>query len=459
MKPAHYKLAEKDIGMKEIKGRRHNKKVLSMFKDVGHDEIDNDETSWCAAAVGSWLERAGIPGTGSLAARSYQKWGFGVELADAKPGDVVVFWRVDPNSWQGHVGLYVSHNDTHVQVLGGNQSNQVKISNYPVDRLLAVRRAPGQSAPTKSGRKFTQAFIKQIAPRASSTVIRDLDKHLNEILPRYKINNPKRIALFLANILTETGGFKTLEENMNYSAKRLTQVWPSRFKTERAARPYARNPEKLANKVYDRFGNKGHPGYGWKYRGSGFMQTTFVNNFQMVKDVTGLDVVKNPHLLRLDNKIALEAAAVFWDKKGLNALADRGSIKQVRKIINGGSHGIRSVTSYYKKILPLVQGFDLSNTVGKVGTGTVGTGGAIAATEGSWTGLMVFGLAVAALIAFIVYKKRKDKKDVEQALKQIEGVENLPHQHVLDLAGGSPVDRAGYIAALDELEYNPVASS
>ena len=109
--PAHYKLAMSEKGLAEIPGRSDNPKIISMFRDVGHGEVDNDETSWCAVAVGSWLERSGIKSTKSLTARSYLNWGHEVgtkdDLSKCLPGDVVVFWRVRPDSWKGHVGLFV----------------------------------------------------------------------------------------------------------------------------------------------------------------------------------------------------------------------------------------------------------------------------------------------------------------------------------------------------------------
>ena len=91
MAQPHFRLAKSEIGTKEISGERDNPAVVQMFADVGHSQIDNDETAWCAAAVGSWLERSCIPSTGALNARSYLDWGQPVDLKDAKQGDIVVF--------------------------------------------------------------------------------------------------------------------------------------------------------------------------------------------------------------------------------------------------------------------------------------------------------------------------------------------------------------------------------
>lgn len=273
-------------------------------------------------------------------------------------------------------------------------------------------------------KKFTFGLLKKIAPRGRAAIIDPLPELLNKWLPKYGINNPKRIGLFLANILTETGGFRALEENMNYSAKRIRQVWPSRFKSINAVKPYAYNPEALANKVYNRYGNIGHPGWGWRYRGRGFMQTTFVDNYRKVKVVTGIDVVSNPNLLT-EVEMALRAACIFWKHGGCNKLADQGKIKQCRKVINGGTHGLPTVINYYKKVLPLVADLELAKETQKVSGGiivsTVGIGVAVP-TYGPLIALIV---AVAGIIGYTIYKKYRRKKNVEQGLQDAERLEDV----------------------------------
>ena len=135
-----YELAKDEVGTKEIVGDRHNPVVLGYFADAGHPEIVDDETAWCAAFMGAMLKRSGLKNTGSLAARSYMKWGSPIALSEAMPGDIVVFQRGD-SAWQGHVGFYVKHDDYDVWVLGGNQANAVNVSKYRVSKLLGVRRA------------------------------------------------------------------------------------------------------------------------------------------------------------------------------------------------------------------------------------------------------------------------------------------------------------------------------
>lgn len=150
-------IAKGYIGLKEVPGAGTNPTIAGMFADIGHPEIKSDEISWCAAFVGHCLIQAGLRSTGSLAARSYLKWGIPVELEDAAPGDVVVLWRVKPDGWQGHVFFYEAHNGTHIIGVGGNQSNAVTRTAHARSQLLGVRRAAPMynpkpiPAPVKSG--------------------------------------------------------------------------------------------------------------------------------------------------------------------------------------------------------------------------------------------------------------------------------------------------------------------
>lgn len=131
-----YEIANEEIGTKEIKGAKDNPDIVQYFDDVGHDWVKDDETAWCAAFVGSCLEKSGITSTRALNARSYLKWGISIDHPVS--GCIVVFKRGN-SSWQGHVAFYVSETKTHIKVLGGNQSNQVKISSYRKSSLLGYR--------------------------------------------------------------------------------------------------------------------------------------------------------------------------------------------------------------------------------------------------------------------------------------------------------------------------------
>ena len=150
---AAFEEAKTLIGLKEIPGPDDAPEIVKFFEEVGHAWVKDDETAWCASFVGAMLERAGLKGTGKLNARSYLEWekSQAILIEDALPGDIVVFWRGKRNGWQGHVGFYVSHGASTIQVLGGNQGNQVSIQAYKRDRLLGIRRMPGDPPSKKRG--------------------------------------------------------------------------------------------------------------------------------------------------------------------------------------------------------------------------------------------------------------------------------------------------------------------
>ena len=160
-----YDRALKDVGQWEW-AEGHNPKVIAYFKDAGAPGIKDDETAWCAAFVGAMLEREGIAGTKSLAARSYERWGEEVpSLNAAQKGDIVVFWRGSKDGWQGHVGFYAGHGSSDVMVLGGNQRNQVNISSYSQSQLLSIRRAP-LSAAVAAQKSAPASVVPEPAPEA-----------------------------------------------------------------------------------------------------------------------------------------------------------------------------------------------------------------------------------------------------------------------------------------------------
>lgn len=160
-------LGYKDL--KEYPGSQHNPKIIKFFADSGNAWVQDDETAWCAAFVGSVLAQCGITGTNKLNARSYLKWGKTVDINNAKPGDVVVFWRGSKDSWKGHVAFYSDHDANNVYVLGGNQGNAVSIQAYPRSRLLDVRTMdiPRTSI---SQSKTVQASVTQVAAAAGAGV-------------------------------------------------------------------------------------------------------------------------------------------------------------------------------------------------------------------------------------------------------------------------------------------------
>ena len=164
---------------------------------------------------------------------------------------------------------------------------------------------------------------------------------LNEVFAKYEINTPQRQAAFIGQCAHESANFTKLEENLNYSASRLMAVWPSRFPNLDVASQYANNPEKLANKVYaGRMGNGNEEsGDGQKYLGRGIIGITGRENYDRCGKAIGVDLINQPQLLATPDYAAL-SAGWFWNKTGLNALADSKDYETMTKRINGGLLGL-----------------------------------------------------------------------------------------------------------------------
>jgi putative chitinase len=164
---------------------------------------------------------------------------------------------------------------------------------------------------------------------------------LESTFAKYDISTPIRQAAFIGQSAHESNNFKTLEENLNYRPESLMKTWPSRFPDLPTAMKYAHNPEAIANKVYGgRMGNGVEESNdGWKYHGRGLIQLTGKENYANCGSGIGVDLLSNPGLLT-DPKYAALSAGWFWNKKGLNALADSGDYETMTKRINGGLIGL-----------------------------------------------------------------------------------------------------------------------
>lgn len=183
-------------------------------------------------------------------------------------------------------------------------------------------------------------------------------KALAPALDRYEINTRDRICSFLAQTGHESGQFRILVESLNYSAARLTKVWPKRFPTLAAAAPYAQNEQKLGSFVYaNRLGNGDvGSGDGFRYRGRGLIQLTGKSNYAAAGKAIGVDLVSHPEYLQQPPYAAL-SAAWFWQSHGLNALADDKTddddledFREITRRINGGLIGVQERFALYKQI-------------------------------------------------------------------------------------------------------------
>jgi putative chitinase len=154
----------------------------------------------------------------------------------------------------------------------------------------------------------------------------------------WEITTPRRIAHFLGQLAHESRGFTRLEEGLSYSAKRLMEVWPSRFPNLPVARQYANNPEALAEKVYGgRMGNA-EPGDGYRYRGRGLIQLTGRDNYAAFGELLGLDLIGSPGLAS-EPANAARIAGAFWGRRRLNTLADIDDVTGITVAINGAANG------------------------------------------------------------------------------------------------------------------------
>ena len=173
---------------------------------------------------------------------------------------------------------------------------------------------------------------------------------------RYIDRNEKRAACFLATCAVESK-FTKLVENMNYSAKRLSEVWPKRFRGEdgkpnNLALKIANNPEAIANVVYaNRMGNgPAETDDGWRFRGRGYIHLTGKDNYKRYGEYLGLDLENNPELAE-NKEIAAEIAAEFWYRSNLNDAADVLDLIAIRRKVNGGLIGFGDFKDLVFKML------------------------------------------------------------------------------------------------------------
>ena len=178
---------------------------------------------------------------------------------------------------------------------------------------------------------------------------------LNMTMLTYEITTPQRQAMFLAQLAHESGSFRFVEENLNYSVEALQRVFKKYFPTDELALMYARQPEKIANRVYaNRMGNgEESSGDGWKYRGRGLIQLTGKDNYAAFSLKANNNALLEPELVA-EPELAAESAGWFWDTNGLNKLSDTGDVRAVTRRINGGFNGLADREAKYNKLITLL---------------------------------------------------------------------------------------------------------
>ena len=201
--------------------------------------------------------------------------------------------------------------------------------------------------------KLTASQLKQMVP--GITHVDHWIEAFDQLLPDYEINTPKRVAAFIAQCAHESGGFKFLKENLNYKAESLMKTFPKYFSDKDTANAYAKQPAKIANRVYaNRMGNGDEAsGDGFKYCGRGLIQLTGKSNYSWF--AASLEISPEEASAYLEtSEGAAQSACWFWESNNLNVEADAGDIKKMTKKINGGYIGLDDRIKHYEHALHIL---------------------------------------------------------------------------------------------------------
>lgn len=195
--------------------------------------------------------------------------------------------------------------------------------------------------------------LRQLIP--ANPYVEQWHNALEQLLPDYDINTPRRIAAFIAQCAHESGGFTTLTENLNYKPATLRKVFPKYFPDDAIAASYCAKPNKqdaIASRVYaNRMGNGDEAsGDGARYKGRGLIQLTGKQNYQAFADSLEMKVEDVPAYLQTFEGAA-QSACWFWESNNLNKWADAGDIKELTRRINGGYIGIDDRIKHYEHAL------------------------------------------------------------------------------------------------------------
>ncbi|MGM4927170.1 glycoside hydrolase family 19 protein [Tardiphaga sp. 619_E2_N8_5] len=200
--------------------------------------------------------------------------------------------------------------------------------------------------------KLDETTLRRLWPQGDSRVpglLSGMVQSSEAVFARYGITTPLLAAHVMAQISHECGAGRDVVENMNYSAGRMMQVWPSRFPTMASAQPYAGNPRALANKVYNgRMGNAVGSDDGWNFRGRGGSQTTGREGYERVRKATGIDVVKHPDYL-IDPRYFLTCAVSDFINCGCLPFAKADDVVGVTRRLNGGAVGLAERKAWLAK--------------------------------------------------------------------------------------------------------------
>ena len=202
----------------------------------------------------------------------------------------------------------------------------------------------------------TLEILKALCPKTKEAVLQKYAASLDETAKYYDMyDNKKRAAAFVAQVAHESGGFNFVKENLNYSAKGLRSTFGKYFHDDAVAKQYAKQPAKIANRVYaNRMGNGDEAsGDGYKYCGRGLIQLTGKQNYTKFAQDLGITVDETVAYLETPEG-AVSSAGWFWDNNNLNSYCDKDDFIGLTKRINGGTIGLEDRKHHYELALKLL---------------------------------------------------------------------------------------------------------
>lgn len=205
---------------------------------------------------------------------------------------------------------------------------------------------------------ITLELLQALCPKTKKTVLEGYVEPLNTVAEYYEMfENPRRVAGFLAQIAHESGGFNFVKENLNYSADGLRKIFSKYFPNDDIAKQYARQPEKIANRVYANRMSNGpeESGDGYRFCGRGLIQLTGRANYTKFAEDLGMSIEDTIAYLETPNG-AVASAGWFWDNNKLNQYCDSNDFITLTKRINGGTIGLADRQHHFEIAMKYLQG-------------------------------------------------------------------------------------------------------
>ena len=333
---------------------------------------------WCASAVTYWWKAAGAPTPPKdpAACRGWHEWAIEKGLLSDTPklGAAILYYGdpARPNH-ANHIGIVAgiypdAPPERRIKTIEGNTTGGAGFNRsgcgcfvkYPnPNRKVKYVHLPDscqEPAPAATiSDDCLSAEMKTFIEKLKNKIPETVRQQIPEVVCKFSINTPQRLSHFLAQCSHESGHFRAVQENLNYSWTSLRSVFKKYFPTDELAKQYERQPQKIGSRAYaNRIGNGDEAsGDGYKYRGRGYIQLTGKANYQAFRRFVPDDVVANPDLVA--TKYPLLSAAWFWSTRNLNSKADGGAeaVPPVTKVVNGGYNGLADRQAEFNKFIAL----------------------------------------------------------------------------------------------------------